>query len=158
MKLQGTYGVSRRVTHSKCWLWFAMKSPASNCNECVTNRVVIKVETANHSGREWRYRGDANIGRQVGTDVIMLRKMIWEVPSAVGMSWGISFAVISIALPWSSLRNSGTRETFSPFDHPLVCYTQTDQGHSFQQFAGRGGWIIWRLFKFLQLLRVKVNW
>lgn len=51
-----------------------MKSPASNCNECVTNRVVIKVETANHSGKEWCYRGDANIGRQAGTDVIMLRK------------------------------------------------------------------------------------
>lgn len=31
------------------------------------------IETANHPGREWCCRGDANIGRQAGTD-FMLRK------------------------------------------------------------------------------------
>lgn len=51
-----------------------MKSPALNCNECVTNEVVITVETVIHSGREWCYGGDANVGKQVGTDFIMLRK------------------------------------------------------------------------------------
>lgn len=50
-----------------------MKSPASDCNDCVTNKVLSKEETANHPGREWCYRGDVDIGRQFGTD-FMLRK------------------------------------------------------------------------------------
>lgn len=77
----------------------ALKLPASSYNEYVTNEVVIKLKklqtTLTGSGA---IEEMANIGRQVGTGFIMLRKPGAGGNKRCGYVLGISFVMISIAL------------------------------------------------------------